>query len=542
MVSVSKKAAMRLGLIAATAATALVLTGCAGATGGGNTGSTGGPIVIGTTDKVTKLDPAGSFDNGSLMLQTQVFGLLEDSKVGTSDVEPSLATKAEFTSPTDYTVTLRKGLKFANGDDLTSSDVKFSFDRQIAINDANGPAYLLGNIDTVEAKDDTTVVFHLKNGNDQTFAQVLSTAAGAIVDEEVFSADAVTSDDDIVKGNAFSGQYVIKSYDFNNLVTFAANKNYQGVLDAAKTSDVTLKYYTDASNLKLDVQEGNIDVAWRTLDPTDIGDLRKNDKVIVTDGPGGEMRYIVFNFNTMPFGATQPDADAKKALAVRVAAADLIDRQEISDQVYKGTHVPLYGYVVDGLTGAIPVLKDLYGDGKGGPDQDKAKKALTDAGVTTPVVLNLQYNTDHYGEASADEYALIKSQLEAGGLFTVNLQSTEYTQYSPDRSHDVYPEYQLGWYPDFSDADNYLTPFFGKDSFLVNHYNNTDVQDKIAKEATESDPAARKALIEDIQKEVAADLPTIPVWQGAQVVVTGTDVSGAKLDGSFKFRFGILTK
>jgi len=542
MVSISKKPGARLGLVAVTAVAGLVLAGCAG--GGGNGGGdSGGGIIIGTTDKVTKLDPAGSFDNGSLMLQTQVFGLLMDSPVGTSDVEPSLAKTAEFTNPNDFTVTIDSGLKFANGDDLTSSDIKFSFDRQTAIADENGPSYLLGNIDSVEAPDDTTVVFHLKNANDQTFAQVLSTAAGAIVDEEVFSADAVTTDDDIVAGNAFSGQYVLKSYDFNNLVTFDANPNYTGVLAPAATSDITLKYYTDASNLKLDIQEGNIDVAWRTLDATDIGDLRdQTDKVTVTDGPGGEMRYIVFNFNTMPYGASTPEADPAKALAVRVAAADLIDRQEISDQVYKGTHTPLYGFVVDGLTGAIPVLKDMYGDGNGGPDADKAAAALSDAGVATPVVLNLQYNTDHYGEASADEYALIKSQLEATGLFTVNLASTEYTQYSPDRTSDVYPAYELGWYPDFSDADNYLTPFFGADSFLVNHYSNQEVIDKIAAEATETDPDAREALIEDIQKLVAADLPTIPVWQGAQVVVTGTDVKGAQLDGSFKFRFGELSK
>ncbi|HEV7742649.1 MAG TPA: ABC transporter substrate-binding protein [Pseudolysinimonas sp.] len=541
MVSISNKAGARLGLVAVVTAAGLVLAGCAGGGGNGD-GNSGAGIIIGTTDKVTKLDPAGSFDNGSLMLQTQVFGLLMDSPVGTSDVEPSLAKTAEFTTPNDFTVTIDPGLKFANGDELTSSDIKFSFDRQTAIADENGPSYLLGNIESIEATDDTTVVFHLKNGNDQTFAQVLSTAAGAIVDEEVFSADAVTTDDDIVAGNAFSGQYVLKSYDFNNLVTFASNDNYTGVLKPAATSDITLKYYTDASNLKLDVQEGNIDVAWRTLDATDIGDLRNNDKVTVTDGPGGEMRYIVFNFNTMPYGAKTPDADAAKALAVRVAAADLIDRQEISDQVYKGTHTPLYGFVVDGLTGAIPVLKDLYGDGNGGPDADKAKQVLTDAGVTTPVVLNLQYNTDHYGEASADEYALIKSQLEATGLFTVNLASTEYTQYSPDRTSDVYPAYELGWYPDFSDADNYLTPFFGADSFLVNHYSNPDVISKIAAEATESDPTKREALIQDIQKLVAADLPTIPVWQGAQVVVTGTDVKGAQLDGSFKFRFGELSK
>jgi peptide/nickel transport system substrate-binding protein len=420
--------------------------------------------------------------------------------------------------------------------------VKFTFDRQAKIADANGPSYLLGNIASIDATDDTTVVFHLKAANDQTFASVLSTAAGAIVDEEVFPADKVLPDADIVKAEAFSGQYQIKSYDFNNLISFEANKNYDGVLGAAKTSDMTLKYYTDASNLKLDVQEGNVDVAYRSLSATDVADLRKQtDKVTVTDGPGGEIRYIVFNFNTMPFGATTPEADPAKALAVRQAAANLIDRQEIADQVYKGTYTPLFSYVPDGLTGATTVLKDLYGkDGK--PDADAAKKVLDDAGVTTPVVLNLQYNPDHYGESSGDEYALVKSQLEATGLFTVNLQSTEWTTYSKERTSDVYPEYQLGWFPDFSDADNYLTPFFGADSFLVNHYSNPDVIAEIAKQATETDPAARQSEIEEIQAKVAADLSTIPLLQGSQVAVTGTDVKGAVLDGAFKFRFGTLSK
>ncbi|MEP6478789.1 MAG: ABC transporter substrate-binding protein [Rhodoglobus sp.] len=540
MTSASTRSKRVLGLAAGTAVFALALAGCAPSTGG-STNSAGGGIIIGTTDKVTFLDPAGSFDNGSQTVQTQVFALLMNSKPGTAVVEPDLAAKAEFTSPTDFTVTLKPGLKFANGDDLTSSDVKFTFDRQATIADPNGPSYLLGNIASIDAPDDTTVVFHLKAANDQTFASVLSTAAGAIVDEEVFPADKVLPDADIVKAEAFSGQYQIKSYDFNNLISFEANKNYDGLLGAAKTSDVTLKYYTDASNLKLDVQEGNVDVAYRSLSATDVADLRKNDKVTVTDGPGGEIRYIVFNFNTMPFGATTPEADPAKALAVRQAAADLIDRQEIADQVYKGTYTPLFSYVPDGLTGATTVLKDLYGkDGK--PDADAAKKVLDDAGVTTPVVLNLQYNPDHYGESSGDEYALVKSQLEATGLFTVNLQSTEWTTYSKERTSDVYPVYQLGWFPDFSDADNYLTPFFGADSFLVNHYTNDDVIAEIAKQATETDPAARQSEIEEIQAKVAADLSTIPLLQGSQVAVTGTDVKGATLDGAFKFRFGTLSK
>ncbi len=543
MTSASTRTKRLMSIAAGTAVFALAVVGCAPSTGGSTSaGGTGGGIIVGTTDKVTFLDPAGSFDNGSLTVQTQVFGLLMNSKPGTSTVEPDLASKAEFTSPTDFTVTLKPGLKFANGDDLTSSDVKFSFDRQTKIADANGPSYLLGNIASVDATNPTTVVFHLKAANDQTFASVLSTAAGAIVDEQKFPADKVLPDADIVKAEAFSGQYQIKSYDFNNLITFEANKNYNGVLGAAKTSDLTLKYYTDAANLKLDVQEGNVDVAYRSLSATDVADLRKNTKVTVTDGPGGEIRYIVFNFNTQPFGATTPQADPAKALAVRQAAADLIDRSEIATQVYKNTYTPLFSYVPDGLTGATTVLKDLYGDGTGKPSADKAAAVLKAAGVTTPVVLNLQYNTDHYGQSSTDEYALVKSQLEATKLFTVNLQSTEYTQYSPDRTKDVYPEYQLGWYPDFADADNYLTPFFGADSFLVNHYSNPAVVAAIAKQVTETNPAARKTQIQDIQAKVAADLPTLPLLQGSQVAVTGKSVSGATLDGAFKFRFGTLSK
>lgn len=539
MTSVSKKG-WRIAIVAGTAVAALALAGCA--SGGSSSGGGSSAIVIGTTDKVTFLDPAGSFDQGSTTVQTQVFGELLNSKVGTADVEPDLAAKAEFTTPTAYTVTLKKGLKFSNGHKLTSSDVKFSLERQLKINDPSGPAYLLGNLDSIDTPDDLTVVFNLKAANDQTFAQVLSTSAGAIVDEEVFSADKVTPDKDIVKGNAFTGQYKIDSYDFNNLITFSANPNYAGLLGKAKTGSITQKYYTDASNMKLDIQQGNIDVAFRSLSATDLKSLGSDKKVKVVNGPGGEMRYIVFNFNTMPNGATTADADANKAHAIRVAAADLLDRAEIASQVYKDTYTPLYSVVPDGLTGATTVYKDLYGDGKGGPDADKAKKVLSDAGVTTPVVINLQYNTDHYGESSTDEYALVKSQLETSGLFTVNLQSTEYTQYSKDRVKDVYPVYQLGWFPDFSDADDYLTPFYSANSFLVNHYTNQEVIDEIAKEATEQDPAARKTEIEDIQAKVAADVPILPILQGSQVGVTGTDISGMTLDGSFKFRFGTLTK
>ncbi|MDJ0315205.1 ABC transporter substrate-binding protein [Arthrobacter sp. H35-D1] len=527
----------------------LAMTACTGPAGDGEGtggGATGGPVVVGTTDKVTFLDPAGSYDNGSFMVMNQIYPFVLNSAPGSADPKPDLAESASFTSPTEYTVKLKSGLKWANGSELDSKDVKFSFDRQLKINDANGPATLLGNLESVAAPDATTVVFTLKLGNDQTFPQVLTSPAGPIVDDTVFSADKITNDEDIIAGKAFAGQFDIDTYKKNELISFKKNADYKGLLGPAKSDAVTMKYFADSTNMKLEVQKGSIDVAWRSLTATDIESLKGDKNVRVDIGPGGEIRYIVFNFDTMPFGAKTATPDGAKALAVRQAMADTIDRKAIAEQVYKGTYLPLYSFVPAGFTGAIEPLKKDYGDGNGAPDVDKAKKTLSDAGVSETVTLDLQYNPDHYGSSSGDEYAAIKAQLEKSGLFKVNLQSTEWVSYSKQRTDNggAYPLYQLGWFPDYSDADNYLTPFFSTDNFLKNHYSNPAIQKMITEQLTMTDQAKRTKLIEDIQIAEAKDLSTLPLLQGAQVAVSNVDVKGTAdtLDASFKFRLGVLSK
>src|SRR6476661_10925682 len=136
---------------AGVAATALVLTACGGSNNnsGSSSSGSGGTLTIGTSDKVTTLDPAGAYDNGSFTVMNQVYPFLLNTPPGSPDVEPDIAESADFTAPTDFTVKLKPGLKFANGHDLTSSDVKFSIDRILKINDPNGPASLLGDLESV---------------------------------------------------------------------------------------------------------------------------------------------------------------------------------------------------------------------------------------------------------------------------------------------------------------------------------------------------------------------------------------------------------
>jgi peptide/nickel transport system substrate-binding protein len=543
MAYLSTRRGRSLGVTAGFAAAALVLAGCATSTSE-TTDDGSAPLTIGTTDSVTAIDPAGSYDSGSFAVQTQVFPYLMNTPAGSPDVEPDLADTAELTAPTQYTVTLRPGLTWANGNDLTSSDVKFSFDRQLAIASDDGPSSLLYNLESVETPDDRTVVFNLVVPNDQVFPQILASPAGAIVDEESFSATEITADADIVDANAFGGQYVITSYDANNQVGYQANPDYDGLLGEAKTDVVNAKYYADSSNLKLDVEEGNIDVAYRSLTAPDVADLRSSDSVEVVDGPGGEIRFLTFNLDTQPFGATTKSADAAQALAVRQAVAHLVDREAIADEVYQGTYVPLYSSVPTGLTGATEPLKGLYGDGAGAPDADKAKATLAAAGITDKVALNLQFSSDQYGPLSGDEYALVAKQLEASGLFTVTLGSAEAAQYAKDRAGDVYPAFQLGTVPAYSDADTYLSKLYLTDNFLTSNYQDPVVSNLVLDQAVTADRAARTTLIEEIQAKVAEQLPTVPLLQGTQVAVTGTTVTGVEdtLDASYKFRYGALAK
>ncbi|MFE5476543.1 MULTISPECIES: ABC transporter substrate-binding protein [unclassified Nocardia] len=526
--------AKQIAAVGITAAVAAALAGC----GSGRTdeAGSGAGLVVGTTDKIFSLDPAAAYDNGSLLVENQIYSYLLNFAPGDTTPKPDAAEKCEFTTPTVYTCKIKSGLKFASGNPLTAKSVKFSFDRMVKINDPHGPASLLGNLEKTDVVDDLTVAFTLKVANDQTFPTILPTQAGPIVDEAVFPADKVATDDEVVKAKGYSGPYTISSYDKNKLVEYQANPDYQGILGTPKTKTVSTKYYATSDNLKLDLQNGAIDVGYRSFTPTDIDSLRADSKVKVTDGPGGELRYVVFNMNTMPGNTPE------QKLAVRKAFASSVDREALANGVYKGTYQPAFGYVPAGMAGAAEPLKDLYG---AKPDKAAAAKFLADAGVTTPVTLNLQYNPDHYGSSSSEEYAAVKSQLEASGLFKVNLQSTEWVTYQKERASDGYPMYQFGWFPDFPDADNYLTPFFGPNNFLQSHFENPGINAQLTAETTEGDPTKRAELLKKIQTDLAQNfLPTLPLLSGKQVAVSKPGVDGVDqtLDGSFKFRFTVLSK
>ncbi|HEY4225278.1 MAG TPA: ABC transporter substrate-binding protein [Pseudolysinimonas sp.] len=521
--------------LAAVAALALLLAGCAG---GAQVTRSGPAIIIGAVGPTPSLDPAGPSDQGSLALQSQLFSGLMTTDPDTGDLEPDIAASAAFTGPTDFTVRLRPGQRFANGDALTSADVKFSFARQLAIKDPDGPSKDLAGLVSISTPDADTVVFHLTSA-DQTFERVLASAVGTIVDQQVFSATALTPNATIVSADAFGGQYRVDSYH-DTLITLEPNADYAGYLGAPRTSSISLKLYSRSADARLDLQDGNLDIAYGLSgDDIALGAIDKN--LRVSQGAGAETRFLVFNLNTMPYGAAQGDADPRKALAVRQAVADLIDREALSKAAYSGTALPLFSVVPIGQADALGTFLTEYGNGQGASDFEAARSILDDAGVATPVALTLQFTPSQFGEEASDEFKELRTQLEDAGLFTIKLQFSEYPQFTKDIAADAYPVYQGERVSDVADPNDSLSAFRSGAPFAV-HFADTTVDAEIDKAMLEPDAATRSGLVQDIQLRITAAVPVIPLLQDEQIAVSAKSVSGVVFDPRSGLRFGNLIR
>jgi peptide/nickel transport system substrate-binding protein len=215
-------------------------------------------------------------------------------------------------------------------------------------------------------------------------------------------------------------------------------------------------------------------------------------------------------------------------------------RQAIATRVYHGQVQPLFSMVPAGYLGHIDAFASLYGRT---PNPTKAKQVLQQAGLDTPFPVEIWWTPTHYGDASADEYAEIKRSLERNGVFDVTLKSSEWAQYSSVLGTQ-YNIFQLGWFPDYPDSENYLVPFYRSDTFTENGYKNPKMEALIKKELASKTLAQRLAVIRQIQLLAARDVPIVPYWQQAMLAVGRNNVRGipATLDPTVILRFWQLSK
>ncbi len=540
-----------VGKVAAGAIGALLLTACSpsGMTVRPNPETSGTPaLVVGTTERIGSLDPAGPTDPASALVQAQVLPtLLRQSDAG-GDAIPDLAETAEFTAPDEYTVTLPGGLHWANGHELTSSDVAFSIDRLREIDDPNGAAALLERVTDVDTPNAQTIVFTLVDDDDESFPLALTGAAGTVVDEEVFAPDALTPDRDIVDADAFGGAYRITSWDSEGLVEFtpyidgARTQRDDGddeegqdgedqedqdeqEEDASPRGVVILTRFDTSENLALALRQGDVDVAFRGLSPADLAAARGGASQSVIEGP-------VRDVHALALGGDGPPP------AVREAIALLVDRDELARAGYSGLDAPLFAFLPDEVEGSLDLFRTGDVDGAGGPDAAQAREALDAAGIPLPVDLEITVDAAYAGDPIRDVLRVLEAQLERDGLFAVELTepapatpsptptitATPTATPNPTRTasptpaeRSAPPVFARSVVPDSADPLATLLPFLRLD-------------DRAPTQQGDLDLGA-------LQRRLAADAVAIPLLQGAQTAVVRDGVTGVTLDGSARLRF-----
>ena len=485
-----------------------------------------GIIVSGTTDAITNLDPAGNYDYPSFAADIMIYEHLLDFKNG-ARLQPSLATRCFAVSGNlrRWRCNLRRGVEFHDGSAFDSADVKHTFDRVVKINDPSGISSLLGNLRSTQTNGRFAVTFNLKDPQ-STWPQILATGAGFIVPSS-YPANRLQANDQPQIG---TGPYRLTRYTAGQQSVFERFDDYWG--PAARNEGVILRQFARSSTQKLALERGEIDMAFNSGAPVpaELNSLKRNRNIRVHQGVGVSIRYLNFNVARAPFNN----------VAVRRAVAYLMPRQAIASRVYRGYVLPLFSMPPAGMPGHIDAFANVYGRR---PNVAAARRVLQEAGVQTPVAADIWYTPTRYGDASADEYAEIKRALDGSGLFNVTLKTSEWAQYS-DVLGRQYNAFQLGWFPDYVDVENYVVPFYRSDTFLANGYKNARVDSLIRAALATRNDDARLGIYRQIQTIVARDASTIPYWQGSMIAPARRNIAGipGTIDAAFIMRYWQLRK
>jgi len=485
-------------------------------------------LVIGTTDTAATLDPADCYDYFASNILYNTAECLVSYTPGTADVIPCLATG--WTASDDkmsFTFTIRQGVKFHDGTDLNAAAVKFSLDRAMSM--GGNPGFLLDPIKDVVVTGDYEVKISL-NYACAPFVSMLGYTVGDIISPTAY-ANYVEPGTWLPTQVVGTGPYKLSEFVEGVQITLVRNETYWGTPPFADR--VVIKQYSTSSTLKMALEKGEIDVAYRTFAPLEEESLLASGKLVAERGQSPGIRFIVMNVTKAPFNS----------LNVRKAVAYAVDRAAINDTVFQGSVAPLHSLVPDGMWSYKPVFKDIFGEA---PDLEKARAELAAAGYSeaNPLSIQLWYTPTHYGDTEANLAQVVKSQLEATGVFQVELQSSEWGRFVDDLMAGSMGVFLLGWYPDYLDPDDYVTPFLTTAGAISMgaFYSDAAMTALVQEELAETTVEARTETFGLIQDQLAQDVPYVPLFQKPQFVATRKNVKGALLEPLMILRYYLITK
>jgi ABC-type transport system substrate-binding protein len=245
-------------------------------------------IIIGTTDAVNSLDPQDAYSTHDWELLKNTGRALLGYTPGTADLIPAAADSYDVSEDgLTYTFHLNQNITFADGGAVTSANYVTMYDRW---NLGGQVGFLpLTYIDSVEAPDDYTVVYHL-SGPYGFFPSIVATAPFIPANPNDIPMDSILQIPTQING---IGPYKLVSYTAGQQAVLEANDTYFGT-DKPLIKTVIIRYFADPTTMSSAVEAGQIDIAWRILGPVEATRLSTVSGLTVMTVKAPALRYLCF--------------------------------------------------------------------------------------------------------------------------------------------------------------------------------------------------------------------------------------------------------
>jgi peptide/nickel transport system substrate-binding protein len=473
-------------------------------------------VVVSVASGPNNLDPRLGTDDVSQKAAQLIFnGLMAINEQ--LRVVPDLAERLDNPEPTVYVATLRRGVHFHDGRELTSADVVYTF-RSLLDPTFVSPyrgAYRL--LRSVEARDRYTVVFTLK----EPFGSFpFNLVVPQIVPE---GADRLFRDHPIG-----TGPYRFLSYLVDDRLELAAFDGYFG--GRPRNDGLVLKVVPDDVMRGLELRKGTMDIVVNDLAPDIVYQLQRDPQLATVESAGIDYQYIGLNLRD----------PVLKDLRVRQAISYAIDRQAIVDYLRRG--------LAKSAVGILPPVSWAFEPNVVTFNYDPARAIalLDEAGYRDPdgdgpeprLRLSLKVSNIEFNRLQS---AVIQQNLRDVGI-ALDVRTYEFSTLYADVLKGNFQMFTLQW-PGGAVVDpDILRRVFHSDQippvgFNRGYFSNPQVDRLLDEATTSTDENRRRTLYGEAQRIIAEQAPYISLWYKVNVAVARRDLTGIHLVPTADFTF-----
>ena len=502
---------------ACAAAVALAATACGGGDSDSGGGDGGAVLSASWADPQNPLEPSNTNEAQGGKVMDMIFRGLKRYNAETGAAEDMLAEKIDTSDSQNFTITIKDGWTFSNGEKVTAKSFVDAWNYGASLKNNQKNAYFFGYIegyDKVHPETGTQsaqTMTGLKVVNDKTFTVKLTQKFSTFPDTLGYPAFAPLPqafyDDhagwlDKPVGN---GPYTIESYAKGSQMSLKKWDGYPGD-DKAENGGVTLKVYTDNNTAYTDLIAGNLDlvddVPAQQLKnvKTDLGDRYLNT-------PAGIIQTLAFPFY-------DPDWNKADSDKVRKGLSRAINRDQITETIFDKTRTPATDWT-------SPVLGEEGGfkEGLCGEwceyDADAAKKLIAEGGGIPGGQVKITYNADTgshklWVDAVCNS---INNALDNEKACVGNPVGTFADFRNQAANQKLSGPFRAGWQMDYPLIQNFLQPlYYTNASSNDGKWSNKDF-DKLVNEANaETDTAKAVDLFQQAEEVVRDNMAAIPLW------------------------------